>query len=130
VCAWLIGLYEAFVMLSARGHYSIDLFFGALMAHYFHIWAHALCTGFGPFCIDRIFGPYLLYNWNINPLNPKKMDLPTIAEEAGTTAAPRALYGPVDAISPETPGHAGVGNIELQRRQPQPATTAPIASLV
>jgi len=126
VVSWLIGIYEIIVMLSARGHYFIDLFFGAIMAHYMHGWAHVLCTGFGPFCIDRIFGPYLLYRWDINPLNTKRMDLPSIAEEPATgvpATAPAAnrAYGPVDAMSPETPGHGG--NIELQRRHPD-ATVA------
>ena len=77
VCAWLVALYEAFVMLSARNHYTIDLFFGFIMAHYFHGWAHSLCTGFGPICIDKAVGPYMLHNWSRNPLNPKAYQLPT-----------------------------------------------------
>ena len=77
VVAWLVGVYEVIIMLSARGHYSIDLITGALMAHYFHGWAHSLCTGWGRCCIDRIVGPYLLHDWALNPLNKKAYHLPT-----------------------------------------------------
>lgn len=68
--ALLIGVYEGFIMLSSRNHYSIDLFFGAIMAHYFHGWAHSFCVT-GPLFIDRIVGPYFLHNWSRNALNPK-----------------------------------------------------------
>ena len=61
----LVGLYEGFVMLASRNHYSIDLFFGAIMAHYFHGWADFLATRF----VDRLVGPYLLHNWSLNPLS-------------------------------------------------------------
>ncbi len=74
VMAWIIGLYEAFVMLSTRGHYSIDLFFGAVMGHYMHGWAHVLSNGdfWGKICIDKAVGPYLLYHWESNKLNVTK----------------------------------------------------------
>ena len=134
VIAWIVGLYECFVMLSARGHYSIDLFFGIIMGHYMHGWAHSLCTGWWVFCIDKVVGPYLLYKWDSNPLNPERaMALPTVAPAATTNpplAPPPAggnkmvgkMYTPVsgpDAMSPETPGHYASGSIELQQQQQQ-----------
>jgi hypothetical protein len=79
VVAWLVAIYETIVMLSARNHYTIDLFTGALMAHYAHGWGHSLCVGFGKICIDRIVGPYMLHNWARNPINPKCYQLPTHA---------------------------------------------------
>ncbi len=129
VLAWIVGLYECFVMLSARGHYSIDLFFGIIMAHYMHSWAHSLCTGWWVFSIDKVVGPYLLYKWDVNPLNDQAMTLPTTAAPVVASNLPppkptgkvsAKMYTPVsgpDAMSPETPGHnassSGGGAIEL-----------------
>jgi hypothetical protein len=78
--AWLIAVYETIVMLSARGHYTIDLISGAVMAHYFYEWAHSFSTGWGYICLDRVVGPYLLHNWNTNPINPNAYKLPTSAQ--------------------------------------------------
>lgn len=71
VIAWFVLIYECFVMLGARGHYSIDLFFGAVMGHYMHGWAHVLCSGefYSKICIDRVVGPYMLFQWESNKLN-------------------------------------------------------------
>lgn len=71
ILAWFVGLYECFVMLSTRGHYSIDLFLGAVMAHYMHSWAHVLCNGefYSKICIDKIVGQYMLFQWESNKLN-------------------------------------------------------------
>lgn len=65
--ALMVGIYEGFVMLSSRNHYSIDLFFGAIMAHYFHGWAHSFCV-LGP--VDKIVGPYFLHNYATSPYYP------------------------------------------------------------
>ena len=134
VIAWIVGVYECFVMLSARGHYSIDLFFGIIMGHYMHIWAHALCTGWWIFCIDKVVGPYLLYKWDSNPLNDQREALPTSVALPPANPAPKPsgkvsskMYAPVsgpDAMSPETPGHNG--SIELQLRGGATTSTAAV----
>jgi hypothetical protein len=79
VLAWLVAIYETIVMMSSRNHYTIDLISGAIMAHYFYEWAHSICTGWGRICLDRVVGPYLLHNWDVNPLNPHAYVLPTTA---------------------------------------------------
>jgi hypothetical protein len=96
VLAWIIAIYETIVMISARNHYTIDLVSGAIMAHYFHGWATILCSGFGKICIDRIVGPYLLYNWGRNPLNPECYQLPITARP--DMSSPRAT-GPDDVVA-------------------------------
>ena len=88
VFAWLVAIYETIVMMSARNHYTIDLISGAIMAHYFFGWADSFCTGWGPICIDRVVGPYLLYNWEMNSSNPNAYKLPTTASP--DMSSPRA----------------------------------------
>jgi hypothetical protein len=77
IVAWFVLLYECFVMICARGHYSIDLFFGAIMAHYMHSWSHDLCKGlfYHRICIDKIVGPYMLHDWATNELSGRKPSL-------------------------------------------------------
>jgi hypothetical protein len=88
VLAWLVAIYESIVMLSNRNHYTIDLFAGAVIAHYMHGWATVLCSGFWKICIDRVVGPYMLYDWGRNPLNPARYQLPIVASP--DMSSPRA----------------------------------------
>jgi len=108
VICWLVAIYESIIMLSARGHYTIDLVSGAVMAHYVHGWCHLWCKGWWKICIDRIVGPYLLYNWSRNPLNSESYKLPLHASP--DMSSPRSLPDsniPASAVAPDTSTEGG-----------------------
>lgn len=93
VLCWLTAIYESIVMLSTRNHYTIDLLSGAVMAHYVHMWCHLWSTGWWKVCIDRIVGPYLLYDWGRNPLNFESYKLPVNATpEISSPPAPSSPF--------------------------------------